>query len=862
MPTVLRILTILALICLSGILLLRPGVGLSQSNSNLIANGDFESGTLDPWITCGGAKLIDKNASGITPDMVHNGRYAVRIGSPTDDPNSCSTDSLGPTQVIAEDVTIPADASDVTISFWYWASGDWPPGEINLSLTRKPISYLGNVRLIDTIQMEELMPGWHFYRQNLGQKEMADLRGQTLYLTIQVRFAQKTEWQWAMHLDDMRIAPLREQTVAAPLPPELLGEGARPLVVTGPGLSGNSYALYRMDTDGGNRTKLADVAVGPPRYPAWSPDGTRIAYQTDWLEPEVNNDTKQFQALISRIYLLNADGSNQRPIFQSLGRAGRKDDPPGCIRANTCSDRGLEALDGFITDLHWSPNGQQIAATICARARWYNADKATQDASCYLTRHAIPAPGTMTTIGGEKFVDEAQGTSWSASNKLLFVAGPALTTRKKGLWELDLSTQPTQTTQLYTWLTPSGSAIDLRSNPDDTPTWSPDGQRFVVYRRNPSNHYAPINDLAGGLRVNYSIILYERANLAAPRHLLLVDHGTLVGRPAWSPDARFLLYIVTSDDNQSSDIWWLKIATGETGRLTNTGVNFSVDWLPTHRLAQPTATPSPQATVTSDPKLNQRVYLASMSAGSGPTATPKPSSTPGTGPTPTPIAFATLTPTTAPTAIPTTANPTAVPPRGISGRVLYKGAGIGGINVQLETCLLDSTCTLQLRTQTDATGLYAFPTAPSASGLLGYYVTYRNGSVGGNPDDPRYLRFWQSGQIADYDYGERVNGGTFDIAAIDLVTPDNAQLNVPATFTWQSRGVTGDQYRWIIQEDFFDSCSQQNAGDNTTFTFASLDCIFPSLRYNEPYHWYVRVTQSGENGGVGESMVRTVTFVP
>jgi hypothetical protein len=102
---------------------------------------------------------------------------------------------------------------------------------------------------------------------------------------------------------------------------------------------------------------------------------------------------------------------------------------------------------------------------------------------------------------------------------------------------------------------------------------------------------------------------------------------------------------------------------------------------------------------------------------------------------------------------------------------------------------------MQARTATDSSGLYNFPYLPSA-GTFGYQVTYRNGPAGGNPVDERYLRYWQEPMIADYDYAQRIHGGSFDIANLQLTAPAaGATVAVPVTFTWQSRGVAGEQYQ-------------------------------------------------------------------
>ncbi|MFC1975703.1 SH3 domain-containing protein [Chloroflexota bacterium] len=77
--------------------------------------------------------------------------------------------------------------------------------------------------------------------------------------------------------------------------------------------SGGSYELYRMNADGTGRTRLTNtpmwVPVGPDEQkpwnnvaPAWSPDGSQIAFLTD-------------RAGRWEIWVMGADGSNQRPMF-------------------------------------------------------------------------------------------------------------------------------------------------------------------------------------------------------------------------------------------------------------------------------------------------------------------------------------------------------------------------------------------------------------------------------------------------------------------------------------------------------------------------------------------------------------------
>lgn len=77
----------------------------------------------------------------------------------------------------------------------------------------------------------------------------------------------------------------------------------------------NQFEIYVMDSDGSNQTRLTNFGSpsGPPcgwsSLPAWSPDGKQIAFgHLDPPTPEAPN------ALNFNIYVMNADGTNMRRL--------------------------------------------------------------------------------------------------------------------------------------------------------------------------------------------------------------------------------------------------------------------------------------------------------------------------------------------------------------------------------------------------------------------------------------------------------------------------------------------------------------------------------------------------------------------
>ena len=64
-----------------------------------------------------------------------------------------------------------------------------------------------------------------------------------------------------------------------------------------------------------------------------------------------------------------------------------------------------------------------------------------------------------------------------------------------------------------------------------------------------------------------------------------------------------------------------------------------------------------------------------------------------------------------------------------------------------------------------------------------YYVRY-----GPNDTDDRYLWNWYGPDITSYTAASGVAGGDFDIADVELLSPDpGATVTLPETFTWRRR---------------------------------------------------------------------------
>lgn len=256
----------------------------------------------------------------------------------------------------------------------------------------------------------------------------------------------------------------RKHLVIGSMLPNWSPDGTR--IVFQSNRAGN-YEIYVMNADGGRQTRLTwDGTNRQARYrdrdeaPAWSPDGTKIAFASQVARDGIYSS--------EQIYVMGADGGRQRRLTTTLGDSTFAHSPA------------------------WSPDGQQIAF-------------AREIGDIFV----IKADGTgqrRVTSGPD--VDAAP--DWSPDGKLIAVNGGE---DDKGY--IDVIAVDTGR---RTRLTESGQ--------DYSPDWSPDGRRiaFTSYRDSNAQLYVMDADGTGEVRLVRGPVRRSRTHPGR-------DYA-----PRWAPD--------------------------------------------------------------------------------------------------------------------------------------------------------------------------------------------------------------------------------------------------------------------------------------------------------------------------------------
>ena len=250
---------------------------------------------------------------------------------------------------------------------------------------------------------------------------------------------------------------------------------------------------YRWDIvtaalDGSGRRRLTKSDNIRVRYvsPAWSPDGTRIAFVSDRTGHKDSESRKEAQGPLG-IYTMSADGSDLRRVAPGIRIASYRNPPvwsPDGRRlafvalelGSPDSDRYLDVLytvgaDGLgLTRLGemtgglpgWSPDGSRIALV-----------RIDGDAQAVVTMDPDGSNVTKVLENRDLFTSSFGEVSWSPDGTRILISG--LLASNAGASVSVVNADGSDPRHLLTM--PYGATLELGVS------WSPDGTRIVVHSR-------------------------------------------------------------------------------------------------------------------------------------------------------------------------------------------------------------------------------------------------------------------------------------------------------------------------------------------------------------------------------------------
>jgi Tol biopolymer transport system component len=285
--------------------------------------------------------------------------------------------------------------------------------------------------------------------------------------------------------------------------------------------------IWIMNADGSSQTRvLAAVGDGVDySLPAWSPDGSRIAY-TVWKNDDGIGQNIRNVDQTSAIWTMNADGTDRRLVVDGATTSTSDPKSGGLVAVGVDAQAWIPA---------WSPDGQWIAYTLSPQS----APAGVADPQENVAPGQIGPPST--TLGASIWIVRPDGTDsrrvspegsdavnpvWSPDGRsIAFSVGAGIT-------GTDIRIAPIPITEDGLGF---AVAADAAAN-DWGPSWSPDG-----------SHVLFVSNRTGNDEV-WSVGAEEDATPAQ-----LTDNGAGDWVPVYSPDGSRIAFV--SERTGEPEIW-------------------------------------------------------------------------------------------------------------------------------------------------------------------------------------------------------------------------------------------------------------------------------------------------------------------
>lgn len=499
---------------------------------NLISNGDFESD--GGWINCGGARYEQR-------DFATSGDGVLVLDAGSVCENGSNRNIVA---AATQEIDLPGGISDVlTIAFQVRAEGAIPLLAFDIYLGNavgESFLIFGGYRITSITQDADEAPGWNLITLLVSRSQIENsIEASPLFLTFQFRGSNEVAGT-TIYLDDVRVTNGFQQTVQAAPMPDALANYAGDSRILFYKLTTEDQTVASMRPNGTDMVVYDQIpAATVEGAPRWFGESQITLAQKEFY-PKLPNDPSIQPGGGTNVIKYNLGNGNEALVYRTIG------DPGKFLFQDAFENRA--ALDFEVRRTAWDTERNRGALCACGRNRSPQFELNTDDICKLFIIDATTNEIINNEVNG--FAPE-----WSNSGKLAY-------------YDADKIYIATLTGggQLNPTVVYEGPALLQALD------WSPDETQLVIAEMGSGSAV-----IDGEIVSIYTIKLLDVATGQA-ENLLRVDHGTMVSNLSWSPDGAFIIYSLNLDDGGGAQIWWLEVATGKTGPITNTISAYAASW--------------------------------------------------------------------------------------------------------------------------------------------------------------------------------------------------------------------------------------------------------------------------------------------
>jgi len=375
-------------------------------------------------------------------------------------------------------------------------------------------------------------PDWTLIKLSLKKQDIQDNLGDLVpkWLYIEMFSAYGIADDITLSIDKIRVTYEKEFTQPEPMPESLLNYAGDDQILF---VNSTKQVAGTMKPNGSNMVTYENtVTENITSIPFWY-DNDHITVGRLVVNPPINTDATVLPASGTELYKYGLNSNLENLLFKTEGFPGRYEFDG--------SANNLDALNLTIRRAAWDPQRRRGALSVCGQN--YTFGFVSDD---YCKIFIIDEDGNVLN-------DETEGfsASWSPSGRLAYVLNGSL-------YVADVSGANVNSNKVHE-----------RVGINDVVDWSPDGTSLVFMQRG-----GDVLEFGDSSEWAYSIKTLNLTTGKVTDHVL-IDHGKAYPNLSWSKDGNYIIYSLfipsEADPSRGNDqIWWLELATGKTGPITNT----------------------------------------------------------------------------------------------------------------------------------------------------------------------------------------------------------------------------------------------------------------------------------------------------